>query len=82
MPIVGAMGRSPPQLPGGRAQGPEKDYRGAPGVRGADGTGRQWSATQALQTGLDVEPVLFVGGVHRDGHAVRRKGSVSKFILQ
>lgn len=81
MSSVGAVGRGPPQLSGVRSQGPAKDYRGAEGVHGADGTGRQWSSAQALQTRLDVEPVLPVGGVHRDGHAVCRKGSSTTHSL-
>lgn len=68
------MGRGPPGLSGTRPQGPAEDPGGAEGVRGADGTGRQRGAAPALQAGVDVEPVLPAGGVHRDGHAVRREG--------
>lgn len=81
MRIDGAVGHGPPQLSRIRIQGPAKDYRGAEGVRRTDRTGRQWSAAQALQTRLDVEPVLFAGGIHRDGHAVCRKGSLIMFFL-
>lgn len=74
MSIDVAVGHGPPQLSRVRAQGPTKDYRGEEGVCGTDGRGRQRCAAQALQTRVDVEPVLFVGGVHRDGHAVCWKG--------
>lgn len=76
-----AVGHGPPQLSGEWAQGPAEDYRGAPGVRRTDGTGRQRSAAPALQTRLDVEPILSAGGVHRVGHAVRRKGSLTSSSL-
>ncbi len=78
MRIDGAVGHDPPLLSRIWAQGPAKDYRGAEGVCRADGTGRQRSPAQALQTRLDVEPVLFVGGVHRDRHAVCWKGNLLK----
>lgn len=80
MPVGGALGGGPPQLSGLRTQGPAEDYRGAKVAYGADGRGRQRSAAQALQARVDVEPVLFVGGVHGDGHAVCRKGKKCPFL--
>lgn len=71
----GAVGHSLRRLPRTQSQSPAQDYGGAEGVDGADRTGRQRSSPQALQTRLDVEPVLFAGGVHGDGHAVCRKGN-------
>lgn len=54
---------------------------------GREGNGptqiKTWSASQASQTRLDVEPVLSAGGVHWNGEPLYRKGTVySEFGLQ
>lgn len=72
------MGLGPPRLSRDGVKDPAKDYSGAQGLHGSNRTGRQRGAAEALQARLDVEPVLFVGGVHRHGPSVCRKGSFIK----
>lgn len=53
-------------LPVGRSEGHAEDYRGTdPKTAEPDESRGRAGGTQALQTRVDVEPILPVGGIYR-----------------